>query len=217
MNLFSFNYHQLLRTYVLFNGIIMAGLQKRFLIDVRYTSYLNIGDFRNAKSLDEINSYKQSSVSRRQQIRYSIRDKILTTESNNIGMFIDFDKETLSNQSINLNPDYYDKLFNLIDKLISTKKAKMFLSSTAEGLPGSIAIFGIDALRAHYLYGADSPDLRNDSIGTAVLWNSFYKLSKMNINQVDLEGVNSPKRGWFKLSFGGELIPYYSIKYPNNN
>ena len=33
-----------------------------------------------------------------------------------------------------------------------------------------------------------------------------------SINSIDLEGVNSPNRGWFKLSLGGELNPYYKIK-----
>ena len=131
-------------------------------------------------------------------------------------MFIDFYREMMNNQSIVFKKDYYDNLYNLIDKLLLAKKAKMFLSSNAEGVAGSIAIFGLDSFRAHYLYGASNPNLRNDSIGTAVLWNAFQELSSMNIKLVDLEGVNSPKRGWFKLSFGGELVPYFSIKYPNN-
>ncbi len=28
----------------------------------------------------------------------------------------------------------------------------------------------------------------------------------------NFEGVNSPDRGNFKLSFGGNLVPYYNIK-----
>jgi len=30
-----------------------------------------------------------------------------------------------------------------------------------------------------------------------------------------MEGVNSPHRGWFKLSFGGDIRPYYQIVLSN--
>jgi hypothetical protein len=36
-------------------------------------------------------------------------------------------------------------------------------------------------------------------------------LALEGIAEVDLEGVNSPRRGWFKLSFGGALLPYYEL------
>ena len=29
----------------------------------------------------------------------------------------------------------------------------------------------------------------------------------------DLEGINSPKRGSFKTGFGGNIYPYYNIKF----
>ncbi|WP_269622633.1 GNAT family N-acetyltransferase [Prochlorococcus marinus] len=187
----------------------------RCLIDVRYTSYVNISDMKDTNSLDSINTYKNSSNSRRQQIRYAIRDKIKTKIYNDIEMFIDFYRSNLTRQSVILDPSFYTNLATLIDRLMSNNKAKMYLSSNTLGEPSSIAIFGIDKLRAHYLYGASNPELKLVTGGTAVLWDGFYDLARQGIKEVDLEGVNSPKRGWFKLSFGGSLVPYYSIEYPN--
>ena len=43
-----------------------------------------------------------------------------------------------------------------------------------------------------------------------------YIVEKLKINKFDFEGVNSPNRGWFKLGFGGDLIPYYQIEYEKN-
>jgi hypothetical protein len=43
------------------------------------------------------------------------------------------------------------------------------------------------------------------------LWDAFGELAAAGITQIDLEGVNSPRRGWFKMSFGGELRAYYQI------
>ena len=74
-----------------------------------------------------------------------------------------------------------------------------------------MAVFLLGHNTAYYLFGANDPDMRNQHTGTAVIWDSFHILSEMNINTVDLEGINSPNRGWFKTSFGGRIIPYYKI------
>jgi hypothetical protein len=65
-----------------------------------------------------------------------------------------------------------------------------------------------------YLNGARSgKDLENDYSMTYLLIHSFFELKKKNITKIDLEGMNSPKRSFFKNGFGGNLLPYYSIKF----
>ena len=49
------------------------------------------------------------------------------------------------------------------------------------------------------------------------LVNSFYELKKISVKTIDLEGVNSPKRGYFKTSFGGDIYPYYKINFNNDS
>ena len=41
---------------------------------------------------------------------------------------------------------------------------------------------------------------------------SFFELSKDGICSVDLEGINSPKRAFNKLGYGGEINPYYHLR-----
>ena len=53
--------------------------------------------------------------------------------------------------------------------------------------------------------------MRSGQTGTAVLWDALGFLSRHGVGEVDLEGVISPRRGWFKLSFGGDLRPYYEL------
>ena len=43
------------------------------------------------------------------------------------------------------------------------------------------------------------------------------KLSEEGVSQIDMEGVNSPERGKFKLGFGGILKPYYHISKNKEN
>ena len=103
----------------------------------------------------------------------------------------------------------------VMDNLHAAGRLRMFISSTAEDIPGSIAVFGTDSRRAYYLYGANEPDLRHSHTGTMVLWHGFAALSR-DVREVDLEGVNSLARGYFKLSFGGSLTPYFGVSINTN-
>ena len=70
--------------------------------------------------------------------------------------------------------------------------------------------------RSYYLYGAGNPKL--SELGRYFAhWKAFEYLAKeQSIQTIDLEGVNSPNRGWFKLGFGGDLINYFKVsRIPN--
>ena len=76
-----------------------------------------------------------------------------------------------------------------------------------------MAIYLLDNKRAYYLFGANDPEMRSSHTGTAVLWSAFHILAARGYEEMDLEGINSPHRGWFKLSFGGDIRPYYELLY----
>jgi lipid II:glycine glycyltransferase (peptidoglycan interpeptide bridge formation enzyme) len=97
--------------------------------------------------------------------------------------------------------------------LFIEKKARLYASYDEKNELGSMAFFAWDNKRAYYIFGASDPIKRNGHSGTAVLWDAFYDLNNIGIDKVDLEGINSPHRGWFKLSFGGDIVPYYRMDY----
>lgn len=183
----------------------------KFASDIRYTSQVNISDFRTARTLEDISIYHEASYSRRQEIRYAIRDGVVTKADFDARQFVDFYVKTMSRQDIQVDNKYAAELETLITNLYDKNLGKMFVSYTASGDAGSMAFYGFDNKRAYYLFGANEPSLRDSHTGTAILWDSFYSLSREGIEEVDLEGVNSPHRGWFKLSFGGNIIPYYQL------
>lgn len=185
--------------------------QGRYSVDVRYTSYLDISDFASAPTLEDIEAYKQATGARRQQIRYARRDGIITEEFSDVGLFVDFYRRTMERQGENVGLNMLDRMAALVAALLETGSARMFVSKTRDQIAGSAAVYAFDHHRAYYLFGASNPDLRDSPTGTAVLWDAFGALAATGIPQVDLEGVNSPRRGWFKMSFGGELRPYYQI------
>jgi len=184
---------------------------ERFSVDVRYTSYLSIADFAGAKRLEDIEAYRQATGARRQEIRYARRDGVITEEFRDVSVFIDFYRRTMERQGEAVGLATLERMATLVEALLGNGSARMFFSRTADGSPGSVAVYAVDTLRAYYLFGASDPALRNTATGTAILWDAFTALAARGVAQIDLEGVNSPRRGWFKLSFGGSLVPYYQV------
>ncbi|MBF0479367.1 MAG: GNAT family N-acetyltransferase [Candidatus Omnitrophica bacterium] len=183
----------------------------KFSVNVRYTSYVDIHDFAQAQKLEDISIYLKASKSRRQEIRYAIQKKVKTVEEFDAARFVDFYARTMNRQDIKVADDVLTEMKDLLVNTYAADLGKMFISYTQDGEPGSMAYFGIDPKRAYYIFGANDPALRDEHTGTAVLWDAFSVMSQQGIHEVDLEGVNSPQRGWFKLSFGGDLRPYFEI------
>lgn len=179
-------------------------------VHVKYTSFKNISNFREH---DELSPELLSEVtgSRRQQIKYAIRDKIVTYDFEDVQMFLNFYKKTMNRQGENVGLEKMAAMENVLEGTIRHGLIKMYASRLHGGETASLAAFIFDQKRAYYLFGASDPEFRNTPAGTSILWDSFYRLSKLGIKEVDMEGVNSPKRGWFKLGFGGSLTPYYLV------
>ena len=180
--------------------------------DIRYTSYIDISDFKTSKKLEDISIYNKASTSRRQQIRYAIKKEYKTKIISDVSLLIEFYKKTMDRQDIDVENEKLQKMEKLVSSLLKQNMAKIYASYDEKDELGSIALFGWDNKRAYYIFGANDPAKRDGHTGTNVLWEAFYDLSKMGIDEVDMEGINSPNRGWFKLSFGGNIVPYYEIK-----
>jgi len=185
----------------------------RYRISVRYTSYLNIENFHQAENLENINIYNEASYSRRQEIRYGIKKNVITREEFDSERFVQLYFKTMNRQEIVISNKTIEEMKFLITSLFEAKLCRMFVSYTSQEEPGSMAIFAIDNKRAYFLFGGNDPKMRNTHTGTMVLWDAFKFLSKAGVKEIDLEGINSPQRGWFKMSFGGNIIPYYQLSF----
>lgn len=185
----------------------------KYTSEIRYTSYVDIADFKNAQNLEDISIYIEASSSRRQQIRYAIKKNYKTISTDNVEQLTEFYRKTMYRQGIDITKEYLFRIQKLALNLIANNMAKLYASFDGDGQMSSMALFCWDSKRAYYLIGASDPDKRDGHSGTNVLWEAFYDLSNLGVKEVDLEGVNSPHRGWFKLSFGGDIKPYYKINY----
>jgi hypothetical protein len=175
--------------------------------DLRYTAYLDISGADQDGPLNENPTYLQANKSRRQEIRYAQKADVKTVMQFDLELFRNFYDAVFERQELRPDPPT-EVVAGVMTALAAAGNLRMYVANTVDGKPGSIAVFGLDERRAYYLYGANDPDLRDGHTGTAVLWDAFRALAQ-ETSVVDLEGVNSPLRGYFKLSFGAELRPYH--------
>jgi hypothetical protein len=185
---------------------------KKFSLDIRYTSYLAIREL--ASQLDEMNTelFRNLETIRQRNIREARKSGAILTKESDAQLFISFYTALMKEQGETVPLEKLRRMENLIDVLIKNDQGAMYCAQTSEGKPGYITIFCKDRRRAYYLFGAGNPEIKERYLGTIAFWDAFKDLANTHgINEVDLEGVNSPQRGWFKLSFGGDLKCYYQL------
>ncbi|MEM6849641.1 MAG: GNAT family N-acetyltransferase, partial [Pseudomonadota bacterium] len=180
-------------------------------LDLRYTSYLDLAAAPDGGALDAMPLYRACNKSRRQSIRYGLDAGITVSLTDDVDAFLDLYRATFARQDLSVDPVEMTLLSAACRNLAAEDRLRMFAASTADGALGSIAVFGLDAKRAYYLYGANSPEMRNEHCGTLALWQGLVALAAEGVRECDLEGINSPKRGYFKLSFGGDIRPYFRV------
>ena len=177
----------------------------------RYTSFLDITSFKDFKTVDNKNPFFQNlSSSRRQEIKYALKSNVEFECSENYDDFFIQYYELSKNYDKSAN-EFVEVLKEL--HINNAKSLKLFYIKNERGERVASALFGLKGDVAWYLYGVTSKENRERYSGSFIIWKALEYLSEnYGIRIVDLEGVNSPQRGWFKLSFGGSLETYYKVR-----
>ncbi len=179
----------------------------RYVADVRYTSYLDISRL----AAEEKTVLKRARRSRRREIDDAREQGIVTREEFDPPLCTTLYRKTMERQAIDAAEPDLEEMRRLMYALHDAGLGRMFVSWTHDGIPASAVFLGVDQKRAYGMFGGSDPGQRRGPAGTAVLWDAFRALAASGVTQVDFDGVNSPRRGWFKLSFGGTLLPYYAL------
>ena len=188
----------------------------KFKVSIRYTSYLSIENCHKHTNLAENPLFAALSESRRQEVRYAIKDNIHFYEEADIDGFLSLYKEMAQGYDPDIDK-FIPTLKNCLQSLLKKNSLKIFFVNDKNNKKAAASVFGIDAKRAYYLYGATSRGDRDRYSGSYILWKALESLSSSGINNVDFEGINSPRRGWFKLSFGGSILPYYQVEWSSGS
>jgi len=182
----------------------------KFTLDLRYTSYVDICSLAEGQE-EESSLFRSLETLRQRNIREARKVGASTTWEGDGVLFSGYYATLMESQGQVQDPDKLARLVRLIDGLVADGCGAVLVSRNPEGTPIYVTVFGWDEKRAYYLFGAPAPEANERYMGTISFWDGFRWLAEQGVDVVDMEGVNSPKRGWFKLGFGGDLCAYHEV------
>lgn len=188
-----------------------SDMNNKFSVDVRYTSYLDISEFFLKNEDENTLLYQNLDNIRQSDLRKARQNELSVIEHTDSRLYCEFYKEMMEDKGIQVEESKLHRMEGLIHQLIKIGLAKMYVTVDPSGTINYLSVFSLFRNRGCYLFGAGRRDSMNRYDGTFCVWEALKSLSNYGINAVDMEGVNSPQRGSFKLSFGGDLKPYYQI------
>ncbi|KPA09337.1 Methicillin resistance protein [Candidatus Magnetomorum sp. HK-1] len=187
-------------------------------LNLRYTTHVNIEGCADNLDDDKKTLFNELGSSRRQEIRYARRDNIYAIDSLDVHSLARCYEMSMNKKKFFFPPLYYQRIEKLTAELIKNKIGRLFVVKNSTNEIESAAFFAWDNKRAYYLFGASDPLTRKSYSGTIVLWDAFSFLNQNGIKEVDMEGVNNPYHGWFKLGMGGTTLnAYYQVTWKGKN
>ena len=183
-----------------------------FTVDLRYTSYLDISSLQQCSDEMESALFQNIETTRRQQVRKARKACSVTRIGGDEREFVQLYRALMERQGVAFGSDEVERMSAHIQGMVGAGIAQLFFTHDAAGELIYATLFGWDGKRAYYLFGVPGYGKGASYQGTIACWDAFVWLASQGIAEVDMEGVNSPSRGWFKLSFGGKLLPYHWIR-----
>ena len=179
--------------------------KKTFKVIPRYTSIINI----EKKSIETI--FNEIDDVKRRDIKKVLKDENYKVSSEiNINLMKKFYKNTMKKNKGIFNESSLNKFFDFMT--LQAKAKKVIQATTFLNEEPLYSVFLLhDDITSYYLYGAGNVDIKNRYAGSLSLWHAIKHSSNKELKFVDLEGINSPYRGEYKLCFGGDIQSYYRV------
>lgn len=183
-----------------------------FKLDALFTSVLDLSGVDvdrplHSPVLRDFSSSRRQEVMRAGQLGLETRQE--TDPSNFLEEYVGF----MAKRGKPLVPAAQSALRSLVEALMDDGVGSLFCSRASSGEVGSWAFLADDGTTAHYLFGMNHDVARTEPTGTAVIWAALVDSARRGCLSVDLEGINDPRRGWFKTSFGGSVVPYTKVTW----
>lgn len=188
-------------------------MEDKFVTDLRYTSFLDISSFKESSNDEDLVLFKNMDTVRQRNLREGKRKNVIFEVDFDVDSFMKFYIELMQSQGELVADEKVQRMKNLISHLMSSGKAAGFTLKNGDGASIYKLLHCFDSKRAYYLFGAGDISSKERYKGTMAFWESFrYLLTGKNLPEIDMEGINSPRRGWFKLSFGGSIRQYFKVR-----
>lgn len=175
----------------------------RFAIAPRYTARLDLRGF-------ELDAYLGSiRTVRRQEYQKS---SAIVSETDDTDAFIAIYKKNFERQGIALDDLTLQRVRRIAVGSLNSGFGRLCVA-TVEGYPASMTLFVHDHRCAWYLFGANDPAWRKSGASTVLMIDNIRHYAEKGIPSLDFVGINSPQRGDYKLSFNGQLTPYFEVHW----
>jgi len=140
--------------------------------------------------------------------------KCLTiNESKDEKVLIKLYRQTFARQGIKVNKEDIDLVRSICKGALKGGFGRLIYAKL-NNLTIAANLFLFDNRTGYYLIGASDPKYRNFGGGTLLMINAIENTFSRGLEEVDFVGANSPTRGDYKLSFNGDLKPYFVANYP---
>jgi len=179
--------------------------KKKFLITPSYTSIIDIESKEQSEVFNEIDDVK------RRDINKVLNDKNYKVSTQiNLPLIKKFYENTMKKNKGSFNNYAFDKIFNFIETQVNEEKV---IQTTTYYLEKPIysVLFLNNEESSCYLYGSGDIEIKNRYAGSLALWKAIEQSIDKKLCFIDLEGINSPHRGEYKLNFGGNIKSYYNV------
>lgn len=179
--------------------------KKKFLVTPCYTSIIDI------KSKEPIDVFNEIDDVKRRDINKVLKDKnYKVTNQINLPLIKRFYEDTMKKNKGNFNKYAFNKIFDFMETQINKDK---IIQTTVYYFEKPIysVLFLSDDNASCYLYGSGDVEIKNRYAGSLALWKAIEQSLDKKLSFIDLEGINSPYRGEYKLNFGGNIKDYYNI------
>jgi hypothetical protein len=189
-----------------------TGTNLKFTVALRYTTYVNIGELRQHSDVEDSDLFMNIDTDRKQHIRKAAKESAVTHIDENSHSFVTCYSEMMSHQGSPVDETTLSRMQSVLDALSENQSGVCLTTYNSTHTPIYRTVFCWDQHRAYYLFGSTPQGAQEKYRGTEAVWAGLKWLAEnTEIEIVDLEGVNSPKRGRFKTGFGGKLVSYSEV------
>ena len=180
----------------------------KYIVDVRYTALIEIENKTINEIFENFDDVKQRDIKKcDKNVDISFDNKT------NIELLKKFYEKTMKKNKGEFSKNNLIKMVNFMKQADNNDKG--FQTNVYfKNKPVYSIFFSLHQKTACFLYAGET-NHKDRLSGTYCLWKAIEYCQK-KINSIDLEGINSPLRGSFKITFGGSLKNYYNLRIKNH-
>ena len=184
---------------------------RRYHIRVRYTSEIDISELMLKKPFEKTKLFDTFDARKQKDIKDAYADGLRVTRDVTPEEFVMLYKTHMEERGEDVTKQNAQRIRALCNVLIEEGLGSFFGIRTHNNQLSYVTFFSCFNNHSYYLYAAGDRYSMGRNYATYCIWEAFQWLSSRGVTHVDMEGVNSPSRGGYKLGFGGQLIAYFEV------